>query len=183
MKCQSLFYGKIISKCCLQAFNLVIRISLYHLALGFALFWECYGACCNILFDALKVCNIQKKIFLGSWSVDQKSSFSGRRDELLHSRGLGLLNWNWYLFRGAIMPNFAFLLKELYNKMKEYASLGSNFFFFNLTLVLLILDTPCLCKQCRSRSVSQLESLLTLVLLNSDIPCLCKQCRSRSVGF
>ena len=24
---------------------------------------------------------------------------------------------------------------------------------------------------------------LTLVLLNSDIPCLCKQCRSRSVGF
>ena len=26
-------------------------------------------------------------------------------------------------------------------------------------------------------------SCLTLVLLNSDIPCLCKQCRSRSVGF
>ena len=25
--------------------------------------------------------------------------------------------------------------------------------------------------------------LLTLVLLNPDIPCLCKQCRSRSVGF
>ena len=24
---------------------------------------------------------------------------------------------------------------------------------------------------------------LTLVLLNPDIPCLCKQCRSRSVGF
>ena len=29
-----------------------------------------------------------------------------------------------------------------------------------------------------------LENLeLTLVLLNPDIPCLCKQCRSRSVGF
>ena len=27
------------------------------------------------------------------------------------------------------------------------------------------------------------EDLLTLVLLNLDIPCLCKQCRSRSVGF
>ena len=26
-------------------------------------------------------------------------------------------------------------------------------------------------------------SFLTLVLLNLDIPCLCKQCRSRSVGF
>ena len=26
-------------------------------------------------------------------------------------------------------------------------------------------------------------TLLTLVLLNPDIPCLCKQCRSRSVGF
>ena len=26
-------------------------------------------------------------------------------------------------------------------------------------------------------------SILTLVLLNPDIPCLCKQCRSRSVGF
>ena len=26
-------------------------------------------------------------------------------------------------------------------------------------------------------------SLITLVLLNLDIPCLCKQCRSRSVGF
>ena len=26
-------------------------------------------------------------------------------------------------------------------------------------------------------------SMLTLVLLNPDIPCLCKQCRSRSVGF
>ena len=26
-------------------------------------------------------------------------------------------------------------------------------------------------------------SCLTLVLLNPDIPCLCKQCRSRSVGF
>ena len=25
--------------------------------------------------------------------------------------------------------------------------------------------------------------VLTLVLLNSDIPCLCKQCRSRSVDF
>ena len=24
---------------------------------------------------------------------------------------------------------------------------------------------------------------LTLVLLNLDVPCLCKQCRSRSVGF
>ena len=24
---------------------------------------------------------------------------------------------------------------------------------------------------------------LTVVLLNPDIPCLCKQCRSRSVGF
>ena len=24
---------------------------------------------------------------------------------------------------------------------------------------------------------------LTLALLNPDIPCLCKQCRSRSVGF
>ena len=28
-----------------------------------------------------------------------------------------------------------------------------------------------------------LLNLLTLVLLNPDIPCLCKQCRSRSVGF
>ena len=28
-----------------------------------------------------------------------------------------------------------------------------------------------------------LTMLLTLVLLNPDIPCLCKQCRSRSVGF
>ena len=27
------------------------------------------------------------------------------------------------------------------------------------------------------------SSLLTLVLLNPKIPCLCKQCRSRSVGF
>ena len=27
------------------------------------------------------------------------------------------------------------------------------------------------------------EMLLTLVLLNPDVPCLCKQCRSRSVGF
>ena len=27
------------------------------------------------------------------------------------------------------------------------------------------------------------HSPLTLVLLNPDIPCLCKQCRSRSVGF
>ena len=26
-------------------------------------------------------------------------------------------------------------------------------------------------------------NILTLVLLNPDIPCLCKQCRSRSVGF
>ena len=26
-------------------------------------------------------------------------------------------------------------------------------------------------------------AILTLVLLNLDIPCLCKQCRSRSVGF
>ena len=26
-------------------------------------------------------------------------------------------------------------------------------------------------------------SVLTLVLLNPDMPCLCKQCRSRSVGF
>ena len=25
--------------------------------------------------------------------------------------------------------------------------------------------------------------ILTLVLLSPDIPCLCKQCRSRSVGF
>ena len=30
---------------------------------------------------------------------------------------------------------------------------------------------------------SKLLSFLTLVLLNPDIPCLCKQCRSRSVGF
>ena len=27
------------------------------------------------------------------------------------------------------------------------------------------------------------KRILTLVLLNPDIPCLCKQCRSRSVGF
>ena len=27
------------------------------------------------------------------------------------------------------------------------------------------------------------QSSLTFVLLNPDIPCLCKQCRSRSVGF
>ena len=26
-------------------------------------------------------------------------------------------------------------------------------------------------------------TILTLVLLNSDTPCLCKQCRSRSIGF
>ena len=29
----------------------------------------------------------------------------------------------------------------------------------------------------------QFQKVLTLVLLNPDIPCLCKQCRSRSVGF
>ena len=27
------------------------------------------------------------------------------------------------------------------------------------------------------------EAVLALVLLNLDIPCLCKQCRSRSIGF
>ena len=32
-------------------------------------------------------------------------------------------------------------------------------------------------------SASESWLLLTLVLLNPDIPCLCKQCRSRSVGF
>ena len=32
-------------------------------------------------------------------------------------------------------------------------------------------------------SYTILLSTLTLVLLNPDIPCLCKQCRSRSVGF
>ena len=30
---------------------------------------------------------------------------------------------------------------------------------------------------------SAILAILTLVLLNPDIPCLCKQCRSRSVGF
>ena len=32
-------------------------------------------------------------------------------------------------------------------------------------------------------SKNYFNSILTLVLLNLDIPCLCKQCRSRSVGF
>ena len=32
-------------------------------------------------------------------------------------------------------------------------------------------------------SMSSSLCILTLVLLNPDIPCLCKQCRSRSVGF
>ena len=33
------------------------------------------------------------------------------------------------------------------------------------------------------RKLSMVLRLLTLVLLNPDIPCLCQQCRSRSVGF
>ena len=33
------------------------------------------------------------------------------------------------------------------------------------------------------RQLVQALFYLTLVLLNPDIPCLCKQCRSRSVGF
>ena len=39
--------------------------------------------------------------------------------------------------------------------------------------------TSCKCKS----SANGLVQILTLVLLNPDIPCLCKQCRSRSVGF
>ena len=35
----------------------------------------------------------------------------------------------------------------------------------------------------RGRGVFEQVVLLTLVLLNPDIPCLCEQCRSRSVGF
>ena len=38
-------------------------------------------------------------------------------------------------------------------------------------------------KQQRYRAFFQAFHHLTLVLLNPDIPCLCKQCRSRSVGF
>ena len=34
-----------------------------------------------------------------------------------------------------------------------------------------------------NRIVTNAKHCLTLVLLNPDIPCLCKQCRSRSVGF
>ena len=32
-------------------------------------------------------------------------------------------------------------------------------------------------------SLLYISKNLTLVLLNPDIPCICKQCRSRSVGF
>ena len=34
-----------------------------------------------------------------------------------------------------------------------------------------------------NRLTDCLDTSLTLVLLNTDIPCLCKQCRSRSVGL
>ena len=34
-----------------------------------------------------------------------------------------------------------------------------------------------------STKYAELQILLTLVLLNPDMPCLCKQCRFRSVGF
>ena len=59
-----------------------------------------------------------------------------------------MLNINWWLF--------FFFLKLL--------SIKDTFDFSNYPLEYVIL-------------------VLTLVLLNPDIPCLCKQCRSRSVGF
>ena len=45
--------------------------------------------------------------------------------------------------------------------------------------------THCMAFHCTELSIitSLYQSDLTLVLLNPDIPCLCKQCRSRSVGF
>ena len=33
------------------------------------------------------------------------------------------------------------------------------------------------------RNIQMKSQKLTFVLLNPDMPCLCKQCRSRSVGF
>ena len=35
----------------------------------------------------------------------------------------------------------------------------------------------------RVKFAEKVRSVLTIVLLNPDVPCLCKQCRSRSVGF
>ena len=45
---------------------------------------------------------------------------------------------------------------------------------------LILAFTACLCHQYQ---FVILYIILTLVLLNLDIPCLCKQCRARSVGF
>ena len=41
----------------------------------------------------------------------------------------------------------------------------------------------CTIKLAYRKCTSKDFPFLTLVLLNPDIPCLCKQCRSRSVGF
>ena len=49
----------------------------------------------------------------------------------------------------------------------------------------ILLNTSCFCINWITASGLLCFGLfsLTLVLLNPDIPCLCKQCRSRSVGF
>ena len=123
----------------------------------------------NILYDGIQICTPYSDYHQGSVSLGRFSTILNRETTFLsHILNWGLISlvgyvlWLWLFFTCLFELSF---IHGPVNVIKAMSTWSVNY----LPTLFLVHNWQ--------------MPFLTLVLLNPDIPCLCKQCRSRSVGF